>query len=115
MLTFQVEGVVLDQNNTLLRLMLDHSEERPQHVQIRILAYQQQIQAAHDKKVKPRESKVRNLVMKHVIQGTRQKNHGKLGPNWEGPYIVIVRRGNGSHTLADQGKNQLISNGTLSN
>jgi len=26
----------------------------------------------------------------------------KLGPNWEGPYFVMARGGNGSYTLADQ-------------
>ena len=52
MLTLQVEKVVPDQNGTLLRLMLDHSEERRQQAQIRIATYQQQIRAAHHKKVK---------------------------------------------------------------
>jgi len=56
--------------------------------------------------VKPREFQVKDLVLKHVIQNTRQKDHEKLGPNWKGPYIVIVREG-GSYTLTDQGGNQL--------
>ena len=34
-------GVIPDQNNTLPRLMLDHSEERHQQAQIRITTYQQ--------------------------------------------------------------------------
>jgi len=38
--TLRVEGVVPNQDDTLLRLMLDHSEERRQHTQIRIAAYQ---------------------------------------------------------------------------
>ena len=53
--TLRVEEVVQDQNNFLLYLMLDHSEKRRQHTQIYIAAYQQQIKAAHHKKVKPRE------------------------------------------------------------
>jgi len=39
--TLWVEGVVLDQNDTLLCLMLDHSEERRQQAQIHITAYPQ--------------------------------------------------------------------------
>ena len=74
-------GVVPDQNNTLLHLIMGHSEERRQQAQIRIAAYQQQIRAAHHKKVNPREFQVGDLVLKCVIQSTRQKDYRKLGPN----------------------------------
>jgi len=36
----RVEGVVLDQNDDLLHLILDHSEERRQQTQIHIASYQ---------------------------------------------------------------------------
>jgi len=67
--TFLV-GVVLNQNDTLLRLMLDHSEEKRQQAQIRIVTYQQQIWAAHHKKVKPKEFLIEDLVLRRVIQST---------------------------------------------
>ena len=86
--------------------MLDHSKEKHQHAQIHIAAYQQQIWAAHHKKVKLKKFLVRDLVLRRVIQSTRQKDHVELGPNREGP-IIIVHGGNGSYTLADQGGNQL--------
>ena len=105
--TLRVEGVVPDQNNILLYLMLDHSEERRHQAQVYITAYQQQIQAAHHKKLRPKEFQIRDLILKYVIHSTRQKDHEKLGPNWEGPYIITTRGGNGSYTLADQGRNQL--------
>ena len=36
------------------------------------------------------------------------KDQKKLGPNWEGPYIIIAREGKGSsYTLVDQDENQL--------
>jgi len=60
-------GVVLDQKDILLRLMLDHLEERRQHAQIRITTYQQQIRMVHHKKVKSREFQVGDLDLKHVI------------------------------------------------
>ena len=63
MLTFWVEGVVLNQNDTLLCLLLDHSEEKRQQSEIYITAYQQQIRAAHHKKVRPREFQVKDLVI----------------------------------------------------
>jgi len=39
--TLWVKGVVPDYDDALLRLMLDHSEERLQQAQIHIMAYQQ--------------------------------------------------------------------------
>jgi len=48
--TLWVEGVVPGQNDAMLHLMLDHSEERRQQAQICIAKYQQQIRAAHHKK-----------------------------------------------------------------
>jgi len=70
------------------------------------MTYQQQIWEAHHKKVKSREFQVRDLVLKRVIWSKRQKDHNKLGPNWEGSYIVIARGGNLSYTLANQDGNQ---------
>jgi len=42
------------------------------------------------------------LVLKRVILTTRQKDQGKLRPNWKGLYIIIARRGKGSYIVADQ-------------
>jgi len=86
--TFRVEGVVQNQ-------MIPYSEERRQPVQIHIAAYQQQIQAAHHKKVKSQKFQVRDLVLKRMIQSTRQKDQKKLEPNWEGPYIIVTRGAKG--------------------
>jgi len=55
--------------------------------------------------VRPKKFLVGDLVLRRVIQSTRQKDHEKLGPSWEGPYIIIAREGNRSYTLADQGRN----------
>ena len=71
------------------------------------MTYQQQIPAAHYKKVKSREFQVGDLVLKRVIQTTWQKDQRKLRPNWEGPYIIIAWGGKESYTLVDQNGNQL--------
>jgi len=55
--------------------------------------------------VKPKEFQIRDLVLRRMIQSTRQKDHKKLGPNWEGPYIIIARGGKRSYTQANQGGN----------
>ena len=43
----------------------------------------------YNKKVKRRSFQVGDLVLKEVNQSTKDLSHGKLGPNWEGPYQVI--------------------------
>ena len=63
--------------------------------------------------MKAREFQVGDLVLKCVIQTTGQWDQGKLGRNWEGPYIIIARGEKGSYTLADQEGNQLKSNEIL--
>ena len=105
--TLWVEGVVQDQNDTLLHLMLDHSKKRRQQAQICTATYQQQIRATHHKKVKSREFQIRELVLKRVIQSTRQKDQEKLGPNWEDPCIIIARGAKESYTLDGKDENQL--------
>ena len=37
-----------------------------------------------------------DLVLKKLLQERKNLTHGKLGPNWEGPYIIsrVVRLGN---------------------
>ena len=88
----------IDQVQKFIRLYFaeDQLEERRQKAQIRIASYQQQIKASHHKRVKAHEFQGGDLVLKRVIQSTKEKNARKFGPNWEGPYIVVARGGNGS-------------------
>ena len=111
MSTLRVEGVIQDQNNTLFHLMLDHSEER-QQAQIRIAAYQHQIWATHHK-VKYREFQVGDLVLKHMIQSTQQRNQGKLGPNLEGTTSSSLREARGHTPWPIRMGTNSISNGIL--
>jgi len=43
----------------------------------------------YDAMVKPRQFNIGDLVLKRVSLATKDFAHGKLGPNWEGPYKVI--------------------------
>ncbi|KAK1695517.1 hypothetical protein QYE76_012214 [Lolium multiflorum] len=51
---------------------------------------------AYNKKVKPKEFQVDDLVWEAVLPlGTRDKMYGKWSPNWHGPYKVVqVLKGN---------------------
>ena len=37
-----------------------------------------------------------DLVLKKLLSARKNPAHGKLGPNWEGPYIIsrVIRPGN---------------------
>ncbi|KAK1683335.1 hypothetical protein QYE76_044183 [Lolium multiflorum] len=50
---------------------------------------------AYNKKVKPKEFQVGDLVWEAHPLGTRDKEYGKWSPNWHGPYKVVqVLKGN---------------------
>ena len=49
--------------------------------------------------VKPRRFNIRDLVLKMISLATRNPAHGKLGPNWKGPYRVINCKRQGSYYL----------------
>ena len=88
--TLHTTEIDQNQNTIQLGLALDQSEDERREVQIHITAYQQQIKASNGKKVKPREFQFSNLVLKRVIQSTKERNSEKLGPNWESAYFITA-------------------------
>jgi len=42
----------------------------------------------YNSKVKHKDFKVRDLVLKKVTSATKDTSQGKLGPNWEGMYRI---------------------------
>ena len=52
-------------------------------------AYQERIARYFNRKVKPRNFKVGDLVLRKVTLATRDFAERKLAPNWKGPYKVI--------------------------
>ena len=42
----------------------------------------------YNSKVKHRDFQVGDLVLRKVMDTTRDTSQGKLGPNWEGPYRI---------------------------
>lgn len=62
-------------------------------------SYQQELKKYYNRRIKSREFKVGELVLRQVNLGTRSPTHGKLGATWEGPYEVISAGGKGSYRL----------------
>ena len=55
----------------------------------RVARYKNLMTKHHDALVRPKQFKIGDLILKKVSLATKDPAHGKLGPNWEGPYRVI--------------------------
>ena len=44
---------------------------------------------------------IEDLVLRKVMTNTRKASDGKLGPNWERPYKVVLLAGLGAYRLLD--------------
>ena len=96
-LKFQrIELASVEHNEEALRLNLDLLDEKREQVLKCTEDYQRKTARYYHQKVKPRSYKPSDLVLKKLLPARKDPTHGKLGPNWEGPYIVsrVVRPGN---------------------
>ena len=91
-----IELASVEHNDEALRLNLDLLDEKREQVLRRTKDYQRKTAMYYNQKVKPRSYMSGDLVLKKFLPARKNPAHGKLGPNWEGPYIVsrVVRPGN---------------------
>ena len=90
------ELAAVEHNDEALRLNLDLLDEKREQVLRRIEDYQRKTTRYYNQKVKPRSYMPSDLVLKKLLPARKNPSHGKLGPNWECPYIIsrVVRPGN---------------------
>ena len=84
----RIEFISTEHNEEVLCLNLDLLEEKRELVLKRIEDYHRKTTRYYDQRVKPRSYKPDDLVLKKLLPIRKDHTHGKLGPNWEGPYIV---------------------------
>ena len=92
----RIELANIEHNGEALRLNLDLIEEKREQVLKRVEDYHRKTVRYYDQRVKPRSYKPGELVLKKLLPARKDPSHGKVGPNWEGPYIIsrIIRPGN---------------------
>ena len=92
----RIELATVEHNDKALRLNLDLLDEKREQVLRRTEDYQRKTARYYNQKVKPRSYMPGDLVLKKLMSARKNPAHGKLGPNWEGPYIIsrVVRLGN---------------------
>ncbi|XP_077249196.1 uncharacterized protein LOC143888644 [Tasmannia lanceolata] len=93
-------------NGDGLRANLDLLEEAREESRIRVAAYNQKVSRYHDLKIRPREFRAGDLVLRKT-DISQPKKVSKLSPTWEGPFRVkeIIRPG--SYRLETLGEHQL--------
>ena len=84
----RVEFTNAKHNEESLRLNLDLLEEKREQALKHAEDYQQKTARYYDRKVRPNSFKPGDLVLKKLLPARKDLTHGKLGPNWEGPYII---------------------------
>ena len=84
----RVEFANVEHNEETLCLNLDLMEEKREQALKRAEDYQRKTARYYDQKVRPNSFKPGDLVLKKLMLARKDPIYGKLGPNWEGPYIV---------------------------
>ncbi|GMP37997.1 hypothetical protein CsSME_00021317 [Camellia sinensis var. sinensis] len=85
----------------LHRTHLDLIEELRETAAVRLASYQQKMRTHYNRRVRPREFSVGDLVLREVTLATKNPAEGKLAAKWEGPYIVKARPRPGTYRLQD--------------
>ena len=86
-------------NEEHLHLNRDLIDEVRTDAEHRTVRYKNLMARQYDAIVKPRRFNIGDLVLKTVSLATKNPAHGKLGPNWEGPYRIINCKRQGSYYL----------------
>ena len=92
----RVKFACTERNEETLRLNLDLLEEKRERALKCVEDYQRKTARYYDRKVKHNSFKPGDLVLKKLLPTRKGPTHGKLVPNWEGPYIIslVIRSGN---------------------
>ncbi|GJY85593.1 reverse transcriptase domain-containing protein [Tanacetum coccineum] len=85
-------------NEEEMRLNLDLLTERREASVIREAQYKTKVEYYYNKRVRPMSFKVGEHVYRKN-EASRVENLGKLGPKWEGLYLVVEAYQNGSYKL----------------
>nr|GEW93237.1 hypothetical protein [Tanacetum cinerariifolium] len=85
-------------NEEEIRLNFDLLQERREAAAIREARYKMKIEHYYNKRVRPMSFKVGEYVYRKN-KANRVENLGKLGPKWEGPYLVVEAYQNGLYKL----------------
>lgn len=87
------------ENEEKLRENLDLLEERREIASIIEATYKQKLEKYYNSRVRPSSFRPGEYVLR-LNNASKAEYQGKLGPTWEGPYVVDEAYGNGAYKLA---------------
>ena len=75
-------------NDETMHLQLDLVDEVRATAEQRLARYQDLMAKHYNSRVRHKDFKVGDLILRKVTSAIRDPTQGKLGPNWEGPYKI---------------------------
>ena len=106
--TMKTSTFTSDGNDELLKKNLNLVEERRENAMVQLAYYQHKLKQGYDMNVKLRSSAPGDLVLRKVLENTKNPTWGKLGPNWEGPYCITSVVRIGAYYLKDLDKRTVL-------
>ena len=88
-------------NDEQLTKSLDLIEEKRENATVQLTYYQQKLKQGYDANVKLKPLTPDDLLLRKVMDVTKNPTWGKLWPNWEGPYHIASKAGIGAYFLED--------------
>ena len=88
-----------EDNEEQLHLKLDLIDKVRMNAKQTTSRYKSLMARQNNAIVKPKRFNIGDLILKRVSLATRNPAHGKLRPNWEGPYRIINCKRQGSYYL----------------
>ncbi|GJX02794.1 reverse transcriptase domain-containing protein [Tanacetum coccineum] len=104
--TLRIVKVDVVRNDEALEISLDLLEERREQAAIREAKSKAKMEKYYNSKVRSTSFKPGDLVY-HRNDASYEKEGGKLGLKWEGPYEVTEAPGKGAYKLRDRNEKQL--------
>ena len=97
--SYKVDNHNKARNDEAIRLQLDLIDEVKAIAEQRLTRYQDRMAKHYNSRVRHRDFKVGDLVLRKVIGAARDPTQGKLSPNWEGPYRITSWQRKGTYHL----------------
>ena len=90
-----------------MHLQPDLVDEVKTTVEQRLTRYEDHMARHYNSRIRHRDFKVRDLILRKVMGATRDPTQGKLGRNWEEPYRIITCQRKGTYHLETLGGQKL--------
>ena len=97
--SYRVDNHDERKNDEAMRLQLDLLEKVRATAEQRLTLYQDLMAKHYNSRVRHKDFKVGDLVLRKVMGATRDPTQGKLGPNWEGLYRITSWQRKGTYHL----------------